>query len=112
MSKNNQGYIAFNRSQHNTAIELFQDAIKNDLKSAIVHYNLGCTYLAITEYAKAIICLDQAVALDPKFKEAHYNLALAFLRQGHRQAAINVARKALNIDNNYLLARQLLDAIE
>ena len=112
MSKNNQGCINFNRNQHRTAIKLFQDAIKNDPKSAIVHYNLGCTYLAITEYAEAIICLDQAVALDPKFKEAHYNLALAFLRRGHRQAAINVARKALNIDNNYLPARQLLDAIE
>ncbi len=112
MSKNNQGCINFNRNQHRTAIKLFQDAIKNDPKSAIVHYNLGCTYLAITEYADAIICLDQAVALDPKFKEAHYNLALAFLRRGHRQAAINVARKALNIDNNYLPARQLLDAIE
>ena len=76
MSKNNQASIAFNKKQYNKAIDLFQDAVKSEPKSAVIHYNLGSTYLAMREKAKAIECLREAVALDPKFKEAHYNLAL------------------------------------
>ena len=112
MSKNNQGFITFNRNQHNKAIALFQDAIQSDPKSAVVHYNLGCTYLAMREYATARNSLRVAVALDPKFKEAYYNLALTWFRRGYRQEAIGAAQKALNIDKNYPPARQLLDAIE
>ena len=112
--KNNQGYTAFSKGQYNTAVELFQDAIKSNPKSAIVHYNLGCSYLAMAEYDRAINYLGRAVVLDldQKFKEAHYNLALAFLRRGDHQIAITTAQKALNIDNNYLLAHQLLKSIE
>ena len=112
--KNDQGYTAFNEGQYNTAIEFFQEVIKSNPKSAVVHYNLGCTYLATAEYDRAINYLGRAVVLDldQKFKEAHYNLALAFLRRGDHQIATTVAQKALNIDNNYLLARQLLQSIE
>ena len=112
MSKNNQASIAFNKKQYNKAIDLFQDAVKSEPKSALIHYNLGCTYLAMREKAKAIECLREAVALDPKFKEAHYNLALAWSRRGYRQEAIDAAQKALKIDENYQPALQLLDVIE
>ena len=114
LAKNNQGYLAFNRSQYDKAIDLFQDAEGSSPKSAVVHYNLGCTYLATAEYDKAINYLGRAVVLDldRKFKEAHYNLALAFLRRGDHQIATTVAQKALNIDNNYLLAHQLLESIK
>ena len=111
MSKNNQGYIAFNKSQHNKAIDLFQDAKKYSLKSAIIHYNLGSTYLMMKEYAKAENYLRETVILDPKFKEAHYNLALAYFRSGYHQKAKKAVQAALNIDRNYQLARQLLDYI-
>ena len=112
MSKNNQASIAFNKKQYNKAIDLFQDAVKSEPKSALIHYNLGCTYLAMREKAKSIECLREAVALDPKFKEAHYNLALAWSRRGYRQEAIDAAQKALKIDENYLPARELLKIIE
>lgn len=112
LSKNNQGYIAFNRSQYDKAIELFQDAIKSDSKSAIAHYNLGCTYLMMAEYTKARNYLRKAVTLDPNFKEAHYNLALVYLGWGFFPEAERAAQAALNIDENYPLARQLLETIE
>ena len=112
MSKNNQGYIVFNRSQYDKAIELFQDAIKSDSKAAIAHYNLGCTYLVMAEYTKARNYLGEAVTLDPNFKEDHYNLALVYLGWGFFPEAEKAAQTALDIDENYLLPRQLLEAIE
>ena len=112
MSKSNQGYIAFSRNQHNKAIELFDDAIKSEPQSAVAYYNLGSTYIVIKEYAEAVNYLRESVTLDPKFKEAHYNLALTYLRWGYRHEAKKAAQKALNIDENYQLARQLLEAIE
>ncbi|MYE90283.1 tetratricopeptide repeat protein [Candidatus Poribacteria bacterium] len=112
LSKNNQGYFAFKENQHSKAIDLFEDAKGNSPKSAVIHYNLGCTYLAIKEYIKSVNCFQKAVGLDPGFKEANYNLALSQLRRGYHQEAIKAAQAALNIDRNYQPALQLLAAIE
>ena len=112
ISKNNQGYIAFNRSQHTKAIELFEDAIKSDPQSAVAYYNLGSTYIVIKEYTEAVNYLRESVTLDPKFKEAHYNLALAYLRWGYRQEGKKAAQAALNIDKNYQLAHEFLEVIK
>ena len=76
ISKNNLGYDAFNRNQYSEAIELFDDAIESDSQSAIIHYNFGCTYLAMEKYPQAARSLRRAIDLDPNFKESHYNLAL------------------------------------
>ena len=112
ISKNKLGCDTFNKNQYSKAIELFDDAIKSDSQSAIVHYNLGSTYLAMKKYPQAAKSLRRAIDLDPNFKKSYYNLALTQFRRGYRQAAINVAQAALSIDRNYQLARQLLEAIE
>ena len=112
MSKNNQGYFDFNKGKYDDAIKHFENAIKSDSQSAIVHYNLGSTYLVMKKYPQAAKSLRRVIDLDPNFKEAHYNLALTQFRRGYHQAAINMARSALSIDRNYQLARQLLEAIE
>ena len=107
-SKNNQGLFQWD---YNKAIEFFEDAVRIDSQSAIIHYNLGSAYLAMKEYAKSVTYLQEAVRLDPKFKEAYYNLALAYLRWGYPQKAKKAAQAALNIDENYRPAHQLLDYI-
>ena len=112
ISKNKLGCDAFNKNQYSKAIELFDDAIKSDSQSAIVHYNFGSTYLAMKKYPQAAKFLRRAIDLDPNFKKSYYNLGLTQFRRGYRQAAINVAQAALSIDRNYQLARQLLEAIE
>ena len=112
ISKNNQGYTAFDRGQYSKAIALFQDAKESDLTSSVVRYNLGSTYLAMEEYIKARDYLQETVILNSNFKEAHYNLALTQLRRGYRQEAKKAAQAALNIDRNYQRARKLLEAIE
>ena len=112
LSKNNQGYTAFDSGQHSKAIALFQDAKESDLTSSVVRYNLGSTYLAMKEYIKARDYLQEAVILNSNFKEAHYNLALTQFRRGYLQEAKNAAQASLNIDRNYQPARKLLDAIE
>ena len=77
LAKNNQGYFDFNKGNYEDAIKYFENAIKSDPEAAIIHYNLGSTYLKMKEYTKAVNYLQKAVKLDPEFKEAHYNLALA-----------------------------------
>ena len=111
MSKNNQGCIEFDRGKHNRAIQLFEDAINSDSRSAIIHYNLGSAYLAMKEYAKSENYLQKAVIFDPQFKEAYYNLALVYLGQGDQEAK-RKAQKSLSIDKNYRLALQLLDYLD
>ena len=110
--KNSLGCDAFNKNQYSEAIELFDDAIKSDSQSAIIHYNLGSTYLAMGKYPQAAKSLRRAIDLNPNFKESHYNLALTQFRRGYPQAAINAAGAALSIDRNYQSARQFLDYLD
>ena len=112
IGKNNEGVVVFKREQYNKAIALFKNAIESAPNSAVIYYNLGCTYLAMREYILAGIYLLDAIAHDPNFKEAHYNLALAWFRRGYHQEAIDAAHKALTIDSYYQPARQLLEAIK
>ena len=112
LSKNNQGYFAFNKGEYNEAIEFFEEAKESSPTSAVIRYNLGSTYLEVKKYIKATDYLQKAVSLDREFKEAYYNLALTQHRRGYRQKARKMAQAALDIDKNYQPARQLLDAIK
>lgn len=116
---NNCGLVAFHRHWYDNprhwidiAIRFFNKAIKIDGEIAVIHYNLGCTYLVAKEYTNAVISLGEATILNPNFKEVHYNLALTYLRAGFHQAAISEAKEALNIDKNFRLACRLVEVIE
>ena len=114
LSKNNQGYIAFDKREFAKAIALFEDGIQKDSKAAVIYYNLGCTYLETEKYAEAVNYFSKAVTLDSNYKEACYNLAVTYLRwaDNSQEAAEKAAYEALNIDANYPKAHQLLAAIE
>ena len=111
-SKNNQGYNAFYKPDFAKAIALFKDGIQADPKAAIIHYNLGCTYLEMSDYAQAISCFNEAIRLDPNYKKAYYNLAIAYFGSDNPQEAIKAAYKALKIDRNYQKAQEILAVIE
>ena len=109
---NNRGFIAFNNRRYSEAITHFSAAIRTDSKFATAHYNLGCAYLKRKQYDRAVDSFRKSIALNSEFKEASYNLALAHFGTGNRNLAKVSAKSALQIDENYLLARAFLKAIE
>lgn len=109
---NNRGVDAFNRKDYDKAVANFRQAILADLKFAITHYNLGCTYLEMKEYRNAISAFNKTVALNQRFQEAYFNRSLAYFRDNRFQVAKRDAEKALSINPNYQRARNLLKTIE
>ena len=76
-------------------------------------YERGMSYFRKGQdtYARAMDEFQKAIDLKSDFKEAYHSLGFTYLMTGKLDEAKAAAEKALAIDSNYQLARELLDAI-
>ena len=81
------------------------------LLDAIKEYRSGCSSLKNREWNIAIDNFKESINQEPIFTEAHCGLSKAYLNAGNLEAARNAAEEALKLKNDYLAARDLLDAI-
>ena len=77
-----------------------------------VLYLTGLDYMALHRYDDAAASLSAALAHGQPSPELLYNLAQAQYRGGHSQEAADSLQRALVIDPQHLLSRQLLGQIE
>ncbi|VVB65123.1 Tetratricopeptide repeat protein [uncultured archaeon] len=73
-------------------------------------FNEGNTNYDNGDYAKAIICYDQSIRLNPHFSGSWCNKGMALFRLGKYQEAIKAFDKALKIDPNYAKALKSKEA--
>lgn len=67
-------YMRGTKEDYLEAIRLYNAAIKKDGISAAIYYNLGNAYYRVDSLAKAIICYERALRLDPTDKDIRANL--------------------------------------
>ena len=67
-------YMRGTKEDYLEAIRLYKAAIKKDGTSAVIYYNLGNAYYRADSLAKAIICYERALRLDPTDKDIRANL--------------------------------------
>ena len=106
------GNASFDRKRYDEAISHFTRAAGTGTKFAIVHYNLGCAYLASESPWYASMSFDKAVNRKPNFKESYYNGAIACARLGYFESSKLRLLKAVNIDANYRKARNRLNDLK
>jgi tetratricopeptide (TPR) repeat protein len=73
-------------------------------------FNEGNTNYDNGDYAKAIICYDQSIRLNPHFSGSWCNKGVTLCRLGKYQEAIKAFDKALEIDPNYAKALKSKEA--
>jgi protein O-mannosyl-transferase len=73
----NLGLNQYNSQQYEAAISSWEEALKLNPRSAIIHNNIGSAFNAMKEYGKAIPWLEKALEIDPGFILAANNLKLA-----------------------------------
>ena len=99
------GYAYLNREDFEHAAVYFRRASQGDSKDPRVHYYsallmhqqgeaLGGEKEKVQQMKKE---LDQALALDPNFADAHSLMAFALMAGGDHEAAVESARKALEL---------------
>jgi len=84
--------------QFDCAVETFRAALKNDPKSAQVHYLDGLALLGLRRTAEAQAEVEESARLEPQVIKPHLLLASLYEEQGKEQAAEDQWQLALRID--------------
>ena len=103
-SLNMLGVVAFQRGDHELAIELIGQAITMNHCTAEFHSNLGIVLTHQGRNIDAIASHEKALALKPKYPEALYNLGNALTGQGRFDEAVARYEQALAIKPDFLQA--------
>ncbi|MDE6756378.1 MAG: tetratricopeptide repeat protein [Muribaculaceae bacterium] len=69
-----EAYMRGTPQDYIEAIRLYNMAIEKDGSSAAIYYNLGNAYYRVDSLAKAIICYERALRLNPTDKDIRANL--------------------------------------
>jgi tetratricopeptide (TPR) repeat protein len=75
-----QANEAYANGDFQTAVQLYEDAIKEKGKSAVVYYNIGNSYYKLNKVASSILNYERALLLDPGDKDIRFNLEIARLK--------------------------------
>ncbi|MBQ7691481.1 MAG: tetratricopeptide repeat protein [Muribaculaceae bacterium] len=70
---------AYNQELYTEALQLYQQAERQEGASAALYVNMGDTYYRLKDTGRAILCYERALLLDPGNGDARYNLD--FVRQ-------------------------------
>lgn len=74
-----QANAAYNESNYDTALMLYEIVVGTEQESVPLYFNMGNTYYKMREYAMAIYCYEKALKIDPSNEDVRNNLAIANL---------------------------------
>ncbi|MCI0442027.1 tetratricopeptide repeat protein, partial [bacterium] len=101
-------YDRFHKQDNETAIDLYQKALKLDLKFALAYAGLADAYSKRLQFGFPDSWLDsafeassKAITLDPNLAEGYKALGNVYANKGQYRKAIPVYRKALELNPNY-----------
>jgi len=67
----------YSKEDYNGAIEIYENLVSSEKKSANIYYNLGNAYYKSGQIAPAILNYEKALKLTPNDKDIIYNLRIA-----------------------------------
>ena len=104
-------YRRYHKQDNETAIELYEKALKLDPKFALAYAGLADAYARGPIFGFPDSWLDsgfeagsKAITLDPNLAEGYKALGSVYLYKGWHRKAIEVLRKALELNPNYATA--------
>jgi len=89
---NQSGFIkaqqAYNNSQYEQAIELYDSIVNNNIESAAIYYNIGNAYFKMDNIPSAILYYEKAKKIEPNNSDINYNIELANTRIADKIEAV------------------------
>jgi tetratricopeptide (TPR) repeat protein len=95
------GVLRAQQGSLSDALTLLGLAVRQNPRSPEAQNHLGSILHARQQYAEAIACFEQAIALDADYAEAHYNRGGSMLALGRLEQAIASYRRALDVDPDF-----------
>ena len=94
---NQQALRSFSAGKYEQAKQIWLSALKKDPSSFKAYHNLGLSFLALEEFAKAEQAFTRALEIEEDFASALVNRAWARSQQGHWQSAWQDLKQAADI---------------
>ncbi len=111
----NDGHALFHIGEFQEAIECYDKALSltqsSDVKAAILN-NKGLAYWELGDRETAISCYEEAINLNTRLKEAWVNKGQYLASLERYPEAVECAKKALEIDPSWQVAKSFLVEVE
>jgi rhomboid protease GluP len=95
-----QGTAAFDRSDYEGALPLFEQAARELPNDAQAQYLLAADYYNLNRYADAARAFEITTRIAPDLPDAHFYLALSYLQLDRRAEAVTHLQQYLTLDPN------------
>lgn len=92
-----QALEAYDNGNDTMAIELFDEAIKNNQSPDTAHYKRGNSYNNMNQMSLALIDYGIALTLNPEYSKAWFNRAATYYRIGDCKSSINDYRMVIKL---------------
>jgi tetratricopeptide (TPR) repeat protein len=94
------GLIYYDRRNYNEAIEIYNEAIKNGIKNALIYHQLGHALFSAGKTDEAIQSFEEAIKIEPNQFMPYEGLGEVYSSKKEFNKAIKYYSEALNIDEN------------
>lgn len=109
----NKGYYYQQRGEVDNALECFYTLKSIDSSWYQSYYNIGYIHLVMTqEYDSAVYYFQECTKWDPQNYQAYNNLGLAWEKKGDKLNAKKYYQKAVEINPDFQLAKDNLNAVD
>ena len=85
------------------AVDLLQDALKENPLSLEANYKLGLLQFNLGDLEKSITYLKKTISLNPKFAPAYSNLGVIYFRLKNKDLALENYLKSIELDSKNFL---------
>jgi tetratricopeptide (TPR) repeat protein len=96
------GQIHYRRGRLDTALVLFQEALKADLGRADGFASLGLLFHSLKQFERALVSFDEGLHLAPDDAELHNSRGVVLLELGRPRQALEEFDHALGVDPGHL----------
>ena len=100
--------LHFEAGRYQEAATAYRKLLADDTRDASLHTSLAGALGAMGQYDEAAKHLELAMKIDPLNVEAYHNRAVIFERQGKKEQAIELYRRAVRYNAQYDPSRQAL----
>ena len=90
----NLGNLYVAKKDFDSAIELYQKALKIEPKNNLLYYNLAIAYSQKNEFEKAAKFYTRAIEIEPKMPDAYNNLAFVYYKLKQYPSALKDLQQA------------------
>ncbi len=98
------GELHIQRKEYAKALESYQELIRQNIKTPVVHFNAGLALLEMRQPKEAVPYLEEAVAKQPGVAYWHLTLARAYHKSRQLQKALKYYRVSLRINPDQSVA--------